>query len=138
MSIYNKVQFNKKESKKFKLLFKYLPSFFKGFLIIMIGILVLSLTYYKTSDHSIVINYISYLFLLLGGFISGNSTHKKVGGMGIITGTLGALPVALFTYILLIIFTFESLSFYSLLCPLICIVGGTIGGVISSNTKKRY
>ena len=45
MSIYNKVQFNKKESKKFKLLFKYLPNFFKGFLIIMIGILVLSLTY---------------------------------------------------------------------------------------------
>jgi hypothetical protein len=76
--------------------------------------------------------------LVFGGFISGNSTHKKVGGRGIVTGTLGALPVALFTYIILIIFTFKNLSIFSLICPMICIIGGTIGGIVNSNTKKRY
>ena len=138
MSEYNKVKLNKKDSKRIKLFFKYFPCFLKGFIIIVIGILVLSFAYYKLSEHSSIIYLFSYLFLFFGGFISGNSTHKKVGGRGIITGTFGALPVALFTYIILIISTFKNLSIFSLICPMICIIGGTIGGIVNSNTKKRY
>ena len=138
MSVYNKLKSNKKDSEILKLLFKYLPCFLKGILCIAIGILVLSFSYYKMSDHSIVIYYMCYLFLVLGGFVSGNSSHKKIGGRGIVAGSLGALPVALFFYILLLIFSFKVLTIYSLICPLMCVVGGAIGGIISSNTKKRY
>ena len=129
---------NKKDSKNMKLFLKYLPCFFKGFLIVVIGILVLSFAYYKLSEHSWIIYYISYLFLLLGGFVSGNSLHKKAGGRGILTGTLGALAVAFISYLILIIVAFKNLSIFSLIAPLVCVLGGTFGGIISSNTKKRY
>lgn len=138
MSEYNKVKLNKKDSKNLKLLLKYLPCFIKGFLIIVFGILVLSFTYYKLSEHSIIINYISYLFLLLGGFVSGNSTHKKIGGRGILTGALGAIPVSLVTYLIIFLFSIKNISAFSLICVLFCIIGGSLGGIVSSNTKKRY
>lgn len=138
MSINKNIKQLNKDSKNIKLFLKYLPCFFKGFLIIVIGILVLSFAYYKLSEHSPIIYYISYLFFAFGGFVSGNSLHKKVGGRGILTGTLGALPVALLIYLAIALISINNLSIFSLICPLICIVGGTSGGIVSSNTKKRY
>ena len=138
MSLNKKFKPLKKESKNIKLLLKYLPCFLKGFLIVVIGILVLSFAYYKLSEHSWIIYYISYLFLFFGGFVSGNSLHKKAGGRGILTGTLGALPLAFISYLILIIVSLKNLSIFSLISPLACVLGGTSGGIISSNTKKRY
>ncbi len=138
MSLNKKNKPIKKDSKNIKLFLKYLPCFLKGFLIVVVGILVLSFAYYKLSKHSWIIYYISYLFLLFGGFVSGNSLHKKAGGRGILIGTLGALPVAFISYLILIIVAFKNLSIFSLIAPLVCVLGGTLGGIISSNTKKRY
>jgi len=138
MSLNKKFKPIKKDSKNIKLFLKYLPCFFKGFLIVVAGILVLSFAYYKLTEHSWIIYYTSYLFLFLGGFVSGNSLHKKAGGRGILTGTLGALPIAFFSYLILIIVCFKNLSMFSLFAPLSCILGGASGGIISSNTKKRY
>jgi len=138
MSLNKKFKPLKKESKNIKLLLKYLPCFLKGFLIVVIGILVLSFAYYKLSEHSWIIYYISYLFLFSGGFVSGNSLHKKAGGRGILIGTIGALPIALISYLILSIVAFKDLSIFSFITPLICVLGGTSGGIVSSNTKKRY
>ena len=138
MSVNKKFKPISKDSKNIKLLFKYIPCFLKSFSIIVIGILVLSFAYYKLSEHSVIIYYISYLFFVFGGFISGSSFYKKVGGRGILTGTLGALPVTFISYLILIAFSFKSLTVFSLIAPLVCILGGTAGGIVSSNTKKRY
>ena len=138
MSVNKKIKPLNKDSKNIKFFLKYLPCFLKGFLIIIIGILVLSFAYYKLSEHSTIIYYISYLFFVFGGFVSGSSFHKKAGGRGILTGTLGDLPVAFVSYLILIVFSFKSLTVFSLIAPLVCTVGGTTGGIVSSNTKKRY
>lgn len=138
MSVNKKFKPISKDSKNIKLFLKYLSCFLKGFFTIVIGILVLSFAYYKLSEHSVIIYYISYLFYIFGGFISGSSFHKKAGGRGILTGTLGALPVAFVSYLILIAFSFKSLTVFSLISPLVCILGGTAGGIVSSNTKKRY
>ena len=81
---------------------------------------------------------ISYLLFVFAGFISGSSFHKKAGGRGILTGTLATLPIAFVSYLILILFSFKSLTVFSLIAPLVCILGGTSGGIVSSNTKKRY
>ncbi|MBE6747753.1 MAG: TIGR04086 family membrane protein [Ruminococcaceae bacterium] len=133
--------FNKKskyDSKKFKLILKYLPCFLKGFLITALGILVLSFAYYKLSTHSVIIYYLTYLFIALGGFVAGNSTYHKLGGRGIVVGAIGALPVAVVIYAILAIFCLKEITAFSLIILPICILCGCLGGIIGSNSKKRY
>lgn len=138
MSLNKKIKPVKKDSKNIKFFLKYLPCFLKGFFVTVIGILALGFTYYKLSEYTQVIYYITYLVFIFGGFVSGNSTHKKIGGRGIISGTLGVLPVSVVIYLILIITTFRDLSIISLLCPFSITIGGTLGGIVSSNAKMRY
>ena len=133
--------FNKKskyDSKKFKFLLKYLPCFLKSFLIAFLGILVLSFAYYKLSTHSDVIYYLTYLFIALGGFIAGNSTYHKLGGRGIVVGALGSLPVVIVLYVVLAVFCFKEITAFSLIILPVCVLCGCLGGIMGSNSKKRY
>jgi hypothetical protein len=55
-----KINFNKKNNKSINLLLKYLPCFFKGEILIVLGILVLSLAYYKISGYDSYLYYLTY------------------------------------------------------------------------------
>ncbi|MBR2875671.1 MAG: TIGR04086 family membrane protein [Ruminococcus sp.] len=118
-------------------LFKFLPCFLKGILFTVSGILVLSFAYYKMSEHSAVLFYSIYIFIALGGFFCGNSTFKKFGGRGIISGTSGSLPLALAEVVIILCFA-EKISAFLIIVFIINLLTGALGGIIGANEKKRY
>ena len=127
-----------KNSKKISIILKYLPCFFKGAIIMFGGILVLTLTYYKISQKSDVLYYLCYLFFAFGAFVTGNSTFHKLGGRGIVSGTLGALPLMVISLSFILIFSYKTVTPFILLTIPVFMLFGAIGGIVGSNAKKRY
>ena len=124
-----KINFNKKNNKSINLLIKYLPCFFKGEILIVLGILVLSLAYYKVSSYDSYLYYFTFLFVALGAFITGRATYNRLGGRGIISGFLGSLPIAIIN-IAIILIVFSGLGTFSGLSPVgtqvICAFGTSV------------
>ena len=133
-----KINFNKKNNKSINLLIKYLPCFFKGEILIVLGILVLSLAYYKISSYDSYLYYFTFLFVALGAFITGRATYNRLGGRGIISGFLGSLPIAIINIAIVFLFCLKTTSWFILLILPISILSGAIGGILASNSKKRY
>ena len=133
-----KLKNKKAKSDILNIIVKYLPCLVKGGVITAIGILVLSFAYYKMSSHSIILYYLNYLFIALGAFITGNSTYYKFGGRGIVAGGLGVIPLIFFELISIFAFSYTKISIFIIIILLICFSFGAIGGIIASNTKKRY
>ncbi len=129
---------NKKSKKDFSLIFKYLPCFFVGVISTLLGILVLALAYYKLSLNSEFTYYFTYIFISFGAFLTGYSTYKKFKNRGIVSGALGAVPLLVFNLIFILIFSFKSVNAFVLLVIPITVLFGSIGGIVSSNSKKRY
>lgn len=122
----------------FELLKKYLSSYLKGITVVICGILITSLAYYKTSINSDYIYYLNYFFIAVGAFITGNSTHKKFKGRGIINGVLGAVPLVLSILVFIATFSYNTISSFVLIIVPITLLFGSIGGIVGSNTQKRY
>jgi hypothetical protein len=120
-----------------KLILKYLPCFLKGFAFPAIGILAVTFAYYKSSSHSIVLFYLIFIFIALGSFITGRLTFHKFGNKGILSGALGALPLAFFETLIILSFSNRT-TIYITLVTIINIVAGALGGIIKANEKKRY
>ena len=133
-----KTKINFKNNKSINLLLKYLPCFFKGEILIVLGILVLSLAYYKISGYDSYLYYLTYLFVALGSFITGRATYNRLGGRGIISGSLGSLPIGIINIAIIFLFCFKTTSWFILLILPISILSGAIGGILASNSKKRY
>ena len=85
-----------------------------------------------------MIYYSNYFFVALASFITGNSSYFKFKGRGIITGFLGALPLVLSILIFIAVFSYNTISSYILILLPIGLIFGALGGIIGSNTKKRY
>ncbi len=122
----------------FELLKKYLPSYLKGLIVAISGILFASFAYYKTSINSDLIYFSNYFFIALAAFIAGNSTYNKFKGRGIINGVLGAMPLVLSILIFIAVFSYNTISVFVLIIVPIVLLFGSLGGIIGSNTKKRY
>lgn len=122
----------------FELFKKYLPSYLKGMLVVICGILFASFAYYKTSINSDLIYFSNYFFIALAAFISGNSTYNKFKGRGIINGVFGAVPLVLSMLIFIAVFSYNTISAFVLIIVPIGLLFGSLGGIIGSNTKKRY
>jgi len=133
-----KINYNKKNNKYIDLLLKYLPCFFKGELIIIFGILVLTFAYYKISGDNNYLYYFSLIIIALGSFFTGNNTYKKFGGRGIVSGFIGSLPLAFINLMIVLIFCLKTTNWFILLILPISLISGAIGGILASNSKKRY
>ncbi len=133
-----KINYNKKNNKYIDLLLKYLPCFFKGELIIIFGILVLTFAYYKISGDNNYMYYFSLIIIALGSFFTGNNTYKKFGGRGIVSGFIGSLPLAFINLMIVLIFCLKTTNWFILLILPISLISGAIGGILTSNSKKRY
>ena len=133
-----KPKFNKKNSNSFNLLFKYLPCFLKGEVMIIFGIFVLSFAYYKISGYNNILYYSTFLVVASSAFITGRATYKKLGGRGIISGFLGSLPIAIINTLIVYISSYKSTSLFILIILPVSIFSGAIGGILASNSKKRY
>ncbi len=128
----------KHNSKYVNLALKYIPCLIKGIIITIVGILVLSFAYYKMSSNSVILYYLTYLFIALGAFVTGNSTYHKLGGRGIVAGTIGSIPLIVCDLISVLIFNHTKVSGLILIIVPICVISGAIGGIVGSNAKKRY
>ena len=133
-----KLYYNKKNNKYIDLLLKYLPCFFKGELVIVFGILVLTFAYYKISGDNNYLYYFSLIIIALGSFFTGNNTYKKFGGRGIVSGFIGSLPLAFINLMIVLIFCLKTTNWFILLILPISLISGAIGGILASNSKKRY
>lgn len=133
-----KFNYNKKNKKYIDLLLKYLPCFLKGELVIVFGILVLTFAYYKISGDNNYLYYFSLIIIALGSFFTGNYTYKKFGGRGIVSGFLGALPIAIVNLIIIFLFCLKTTNLFILLILPISLISGALGGILASNSKKRY
>jgi hypothetical protein len=78
------------------------------------------------------------LFVALGSFITGRATYNRLGGRGIISGSLGSLPIGIINIAIIFLFCFKTTSWFILLILPISILSGAIGGILASNSKKRY
>jgi putative membrane protein (TIGR04086 family) len=133
-----KINYNKKNNKYIDLLLKYLPCFFKGELVIVFGILVLTFAYYKISGDNNYLYYFSLIIIALGSFFTGNNTYKKFGGRGIVSGFIGSLPLAFINLMIVLIFCLKTTNWFILLILPISLISGATGGILASNSKKRY
>lgn len=133
-----KINYNKKNNKYIDLLLKYLPCFIKGELVIVFGILVLTFAYYKISGDNNYLYYFSLIIIALGSFFTGNNTYKKFGGRGIVSGFIGSLPLAFINLMIVLIFCLNTTNWFILLILPISLISGAIGGILASNSKKRY
>lgn len=124
--------------KDYNIFFKYIPCFFTGVLIMILGILAVSIMYYKSASEFNYLYFITYIFIIAGAFFTGNLTHKKLGGRGFISGFLGSVPLIIFDLILITVFSFKELNAFILIIIPICALSGAIGGIVASNAKKRY
>ncbi len=134
----SKINLNKKNNDNINLFLKYLPCFLLGELIIIVGILVLSLSYYKIPGNNSYLYYLTFLVIAFGSFVTGKKTYKRLGGRGIVSGILGTLPIALINLGIIYLFSFESVNLFILLILPISTLSGAIGGVLASNSKIRY
>ena len=133
-----KVNLNKKNNNKISLLLKYLPCLLKGEALFILGILVVSFAYFKLTGYSDILYYLTFLFMALGSFVTGRTTYKRFGGRGIVTGILGSLPVAIINILIIYLFCYQNVSLFILLILPVSILSGAIGGILASNSKKRY
>lgn len=133
-----KINYTKKNNKYIDLLLKYLPCFIKGELVIVFGILVLTFAYYKISGDNNYLYYFSLIIIALGSFFTGNNTYKKFGGRGIVSGFIGSLPLAFINLMIVFIFCLKTTNWFILLILPISIFSGAVGGILASNSKKRY
>ena len=134
----SKINFNKKNNNNINLILKYLPCFLIGELIIIAGIFVLSLAYYKIPGSNSYLYYFTFLIVGFGSFITGKKTYKRLGGRGFLSGILGTLPIALINLLITYLFSLKNADFFILLILPISILCGAVGGVLASNSKIRY
>ena len=133
-----KVNLNKKNNNNISMLLKYLPCLLKGEALFILGILVVSFAYFKLTGYSDILYYLTFLFMALGSFVTGRATYKRFGGRGIVTGILGSLPVAIINILIIYLFCYRNVSLFILLILPVSILSGAIGGILASNSKKRY
>lgn len=126
---------NKKYNIKLKILKPYIIGALKGFLVFFILFLLMALVIYKFNSDNVALYYLVYLFLVLGGFITGASVYKKVRGRGFLTGVIASLPYSLLAFLLIGSIMGFNISGDILLVFLLTLSGGFLGGVTAANTK---
>jgi hypothetical protein len=81
-----KVNFNKNET--ISIFLKYIPAFLKGFILMLLGILVLTFAYYKLQEKNDLLYFSCFFIIAISAFFTGSSTYKKLSGRGIVAGAL--------------------------------------------------
>ncbi len=110
-----------------------------GSVLMLILIIIFSaiLAYTNISDG--LISTFSYLSIILGALTGGYLTSYKIRRQGIFNGLVSAI-ILLFAVILikLIVGGADTFSVRFLLCSLVTIVSGIIGGVFGVNSKRLF
>lgn len=124
-----------KELKIFKQILPYIIASLKGILVFGTGFSLISLIMYKFNFNNPIIYFLLYIFLMLSGFVCGVSAYKKKKGRGFLTGTFGAIPLAVIVSLFSAVFSAFSISSNILLITLLCLSGGFLGGITAVNTR---
>ncbi len=122
-----------KTTKEYPVIIEYLFSVIKG-LIFSIGLLcLLALFIYSKADFNIFYKVIIYVIIGLGAFISGFIAYKRIKQKGILNGVISGLIYGFVITIIIIFLSSFKISSQIIYIPLISVISGTMGGVISAN-----
>ena len=124
----------KEKDKKYSKITTYFISALKGFIVFLIGLLILSLLILKKSSDSQVLYLFSFLIMALGGFISGLSAFKNLRGRGFINGITAAAIYLGLLIITVVCLMRLNISGNILLTVPVCLIAGFLGGTIGANT----
>ena len=90
---------------------------------------------YKTGSESALFYYLTFLFIILGGFVCGVYVYKKVKGRGFLTGLISTVPYSMLVFLLFCLINGFKVSGDIFLVFLLSLSGGFLGGITAANTK---
>ncbi len=103
--------------------------------------LILSILFsYILSNSSEISEFISLYFIisvLSGAFICGFTGSKLLNLKGLFSGLICSIPFSLCTFLIMFIKSDNQLSISALILFLIILIISTVGGIVSSNMKRR-
>ena len=128
-----KILKTKKQPKNQNKCFLYLTSLFKGFIILFLGFLLISLLIYKVKDTEFY--YFSlFAIIAISSFVSAYTSCKKVGDRGIICGFISSSIFLLLVILVVLIIAGFDVSPRIIITVPVCLVPGIAGGILSANT----
>ncbi len=117
---------------------KYLFCLLPAILAEAAGIIGVTFLYYKMSERPKAIFFSVFVVIAFAAFLLGNFSHKKFKGRGIVTGLISGTAFFFINFILILIFKTADINLFLLIILPICLIFSAIGGILSSNSKKRY
>lgn len=112
----------------------YLLCGLKGFVLFIVGALILSLLLLKSQNNNITLYIFLYMIIALGGFISGFSSYRRLKERGFLNGIIGSAVYCALVMLVIIIFMKFNVALNLLLVVPITILSGFLGGTIGANT----
>ena len=128
------IKTKKNREKKHSKQVTYLFCALKGFLVFIIGSLLLGFLLFKSQNNSLTLYIFLYFVIALGGFISGFSAYRRLKGRGFINGVIASIVYCSFIFFVVILMMRFNVSAQMLLLIPICVLSGFLGGTVGANT----
>lgn len=129
----NSQKYNNKEK-----IFIYLISSLIGIIITFVSMLLSSLVIAFFDISLSLLPIIASICLLLGSFIAGLISARKIGSGGIISGLFVSVIIFLFVFLVSLVFDPTGISFNTLIHFIINILSSLIGAIIGVNKSTKF
>ena len=113
----------------------YLFSVLKGLIFSFCCILTVSLLHINSGTFNGFTKIIVYVAIGIGSFISGYIAFKRLKNRGIVNGLISSLIYSAVYIIILLVITGFNINERILLIPLVILLFGIIGGIVSANKQ---
>lgn len=113
----------------------YLFGVLRGASVFGVLYILIAFIMYKTGSESALFYYLTFLFIILGGFVCGVYVYKKVKGKGFLTGLISTVPYSMLVFLLFCLINGFKVSGDIFLVFLLSLSGGFLGGITAANTK---
>ncbi len=122
-----------KTTKEYPVIIEYLFSVLKGLLFSISLLCLLALLIYNKADFNIFYKAIVYAIIGSGALISGFIAYRRIKQKGILNGLISGLIYGFVITVIIIFLSSFNISSQIIYTPLISVISGIIGGVISAN-----
>ena len=124
-----------KENKIFKILVIYLSSMLKGGVVFAVGLSLIALIMETLNNDSALLYYGIYMFVVIGAFVCGIASHKKLRGRGFLIGVFSSIPYSLLVFVITSALSNFCINKNIVFVFILSIIGGFLGGITSANTR---
>lgn len=113
----------------------YIIGVLRGLAVFLSFYLIIAFIMNKTNSDMVLLYYLMYVFIILGGFVCGVYVYKKLRGRGFLTGIISTVPYSLLVFLIFCLINGFSVSGEILILFLLSLSGGFLGGITAANTK---